>query len=335
MLLVQRSLFEATPADRRATLISLGVAFAFIVLLMVIAALSGRGRKNSVRPILVFVCGILAGLAGLSLYADTRPAVPGIVVDRSERIVRRDAFVEGEYRLHVEYAPPGHAEARTESVPAGLDLYDRYAEGDTVAVRFVDLGGVLEFVRLAERTTFSMIDPSMLLLPALLVFLLGGTALAVHVTGRGRLWLPGIVLACVLMLSAYSVGQMMLLLPVGEPAATATADVTSVSSHAARPRGNSRSVPVSFIQSIDIIEFEFTPPGRQDPIVAIDAVDTGSHEAVAGGAVAVAYRADRPRRVRLATARRSHAWKNTLHLWVLYFVVAPVLVWWMARPRRR
>jgi hypothetical protein len=249
--------------------------------------------------------------------------------------VRRDAVIEPEYRLFVEYTPPGWAEARTEQLTAGEDLFDRYADGDTVAVRFVDLGGVLEFGRLAERTTWSMIDPAMLVLPSLLVLLFAGTALAVRATGNGRLWIPGVVLTCVFMLSAHSIGQLILLLPVGGQAATAAARITDVSSHSSAPRGSSRSSPLPFIQPLDIVELEFTPPGRADPIVTIDVVDAGSHDAREGETAAIVYRTDRPRSARLENASRSHAWKNTLHLWVMYFVVAPLAVLWLARRSRR
>lgn len=331
LLVAQRSLFQATPAERHATLIALGIGLGFLVVLMGVAALSGRGRRNSVRPILVFVGGVLASLAALSLYTDSRPVVTGVVVDRGERIVRRDAVIEPEYRLSVEYTPPGWSESRTERLAAGEELFDRYAEGDTVAIRFVDLGGVLEFGRLAERTTWSMIDPALLVLPGLLVLLVAGTALAVRITGNGRLWIAGVVLACVLLLSAHSIGQLMLLLPVGEPTATATARVTYLSSYSAPPRGNSRSIPLPFMQPIDIVEMELTPPGATDPVEALDVVDAGSHDARVGDPVAVVYRAGRPRGARIENAGRSHAWKNTLHLWVLYFVVAPLVVLWMRR----
>ncbi len=65
------------------------------------------------------------------------------------------------------------------------------------------------------------------------------------------------------------------------------------------------------MQPFVVVELEFVPDGRTDPVVAVDMIDDGSLRAIERGVdVPIHYSAADPRWAQIDNATRTYYWKN-------------------------
>jgi hypothetical protein len=75
---------------------------------------------------------------------------------------------------------------------------------------------------------------------------------------------------------------------------------------------------------LELVELQFVPEGRTDPVVAVDRITAGSVPNLKeDDSVPITYQRDRPRIARMAGGKRDYGWANagTLAMpWVLGFL---------------
>jgi hypothetical protein len=65
-------------------------------------------------------------------------------------------------------------------------------------------------------------------------------------------------------------------------------------------------------QPVELVEFEFTPAGQSEPVVAAEKIDAGSLDITVGGRAQAQYDSKNPRSALLADAGHSYCWQNPL-----------------------
>lgn len=102
--------------------------------------------------------------------------------------------------------------------------------------------------------------------------------------------------------------------PLAQPVVDGTAEVRQVRDVTRAFVSGRRTGHIDAPQPWQLVELQFVPEGRTEPVIAIDGVDLGSVRGLTVGArVPIRYRADAPREARLHGAR-TYRWREWLEL---------------------
>jgi len=98
-------------------------------------------------------------IAGGSLYLDNSGVViPVKVVDKTENIhYRRNGNWDRTLSVQTEYHPPGEITPSTIQLGCDAETFDKLQIGQTVESHMLEIGEVIKFARLKDRSTFSLI----------------------------------------------------------------------------------------------------------------------------------------------------------------------------------
>jgi hypothetical protein len=301
------------PEEIRLTLTICGGLLVGLLMLWLIGRLLARGSRDSVWPTLLPFAGVLTLIGLVSLYLDTRPVVTGAVIAKSESVeTQPDGGWEYHFRPTVQYTRPDEAEPRREELTTDEETYDSLSVGDEVGVRYWNAGGLFDFARLSNRSTVQMVWDAgvqyfvLLVLACVLLGWLVGKATGKKATGI----IFGMAAFAAAVFSLQALGQLALMLPMGGHQIETEATVRSVSLYTKTRSSEQDDNPTTLIQPFDLVEVEFVPQGRAEPVVALDRIDTESYPLELGGTVPIVYRTDRPRQIQLAVGSHTYLWKN-------------------------
>jgi hypothetical protein len=320
-------LWQALPEDIRTTILIVAGVGAFLVALYLFGRLLTFRRRDSLLPLALVIGGLVVLAAGISLYLDAQPTLPGVVESKAERIVVDDEGAwSHELTVRVSYTRPDTGMVRSDDLRADPAVYDRVSAGDPVDVRFLHLGGLFSFARLSERSTLSMLF-SAGSNPALYI-------IAAFAGLMGLLWLlskrpearAGFLLAFLLLFALVMVVQFLPQWRAGRPLTgpqeTAVATVREID-RITQVGGGEDSDPEPLIQPLDLVQVAFVPAGWREPVLAADMVDADSLSLEKGGSVTVSYLMENPRTIRLEGGTRTYAWKNVV--WSVGMVAAVLI----------
>jgi hypothetical protein len=333
---------SSLPEELQVTLFICSGAAGFLFLLYLLGRLLAWRRRDSPLPFLMVLAGVLVMVAGVSLYLDRQPTIAGIVEGKRETIeIDDDGNWSHNLAVTVRYTRPGADQPQSGELTADPAIYDRVTIGDPVDIRFLHLGGWLTFTRLSERSTLSILLGARWGFYSLLTAVGLMALLWLSVTrSRHKMMVIPVFGAMVLFVFLVDYApQWRAAWPLTGPQATAVAAVHTVT-RITEVGGTDESPPETLVQPIDLVQVEFIPAGRRDPIKAADMIDAGSLPLESGGAVTVRYLLDQPRTVRLEGGARTFVWKNTL--WslammalLLLFLAITLLLSWFWPGRRR
>lgn len=271
--------------------------------------------------------GVLAITGSISLYLDRQPTISGTVESKTEEIdVDSDGNWSSVLTVRVTYTPPDAIEPTSRDLSADAAVYDRVSAGDPVDVRHLHLGGWFAFARLSDRSTLSILLGArawLLLLPLVVaVGLLLWMKTAVSKQGKWSVILAMGALTLFVFLVDYT-AQWRAAWPLAGPQTTAVATVRQVTRFT-EVGGSDESPPEPLVQPFDLVQVEFVPEERRDPVMAADIIDADSLVLETGGTATVYYLVNQPRTVRLEGGARTYVWKNTL--WSLATLMLLLLV---------
>lgn len=290
-----------------------------------------RRRRRRFSWLSLFYFVVTSGLLiGGSLWLDRRGELTTArVTAKQEEITVQQVAAGGWYRWHrlgVEFdtrdGSPGMA---TVTVPE--PRYDALHLGDTIQVRYLPFFPLL--ARAADQSTGLVARNSLVQFaadPFLIRLILWLVAGAAALFMAARIATPVIVLAG---LAWIALGLPFLFpAPSSLPPVTAesTARVTSVTlltkaparsasrtrSRVGRRAGDSvRRLAMPY----EVVQLRFTPEGRPDSVVAVDAVDSASVAGLAVGAIVpIAYDPAAPRQARMTLGNRTFRERNRYHM---------------------
>src|SRR5262249_16018219 len=148
-------------------------------------------------------------------------------------------------------------------------LYDQFHVGQSIPVHCVRLANLFLFTRLAQQTTLSVIPWNIVQIGVVLI----GAALIVWLWRKSRLY--GILTLVAWLVRLALIVVLPMVPPRGEEH-SASATVVKVNHFTQVVLSTRRSDHYDTPQPFDIVQFSFTPQGLSDPVVAVDAVDSGS-----------------------------------------------------------
>lgn len=310
------------------------VAIVLFVLLIGIGRVVGAiiGMKSGLFPVLFMLVAFVGIFYGGSLYMDAAgmPA-SGRVLKKSETVrIRQEGDWRQDFSATVRYrldgAEPGNEETPYDpgEINAALKLdaaqFDTLREQQLTPIRIVPLWQTISVVRLASISTRDLI-PLPWLFGGAAVVAFGALAWALrnHTLGCGFVVVVG-ALAVVAIPAAIIYQQWLAMENLAAKPLRATATVTSVeritridplpcrSGRCRRRIDTDFDVP----QQYDIVQFMFTPQGREDSVLGVDAADAGTFTGSKGSSVEVAYAPNTPRSAQLIGATHNHHWRNML-----------------------
>ena len=330
-------IFSLSQDEVAATIRVLLIALGLLAGLWILARLLFR-RDDFARTLFV-IGGLLVAMAALSLYLDTRPTIPGRVIGKREQIKQRSIGQNWSfgYLAEIEYAPPGSDKRRSQEVRTGERIYDQLIVGDSVELHYWQVGGVIELVRPAERTTLDVLMQSTDVQILLLVALAAGFCVLVGVVRKDAMAaLVAVAICCFLFLVLVEVLRGVRAMPVQGPQSVATVQrVTRIHKRGLGSSSTSAGRSMSLWQPIDVWLLQFRPEGAADSVIGFDMTDAFEHELQAGDSVEIVYDRDRPRHAQLVDAARTHWWKNALFPKGPGLLVLGLVAWYFARHARR
>lgn len=308
-----------------------------------------RLRRISFTVILWSLVGI-AILAGLVYMEWSRDTVEAMVVSRRERIVPN--LTGSSWERHTEVRARYIVENRFYERWTRVETrqYDQLTRGSSLTLRYVRVNPDWAHPEGETVVHWFLQDVDLLQVLTILV-LLGGLFLAVRQHRRQplhRWWLRprpllrrmllvgAILLWTQLVVASYSAPRLPAI-GVGERSVAGEARIRSVvtiTQLGGGHRENGNGLPIGLPQGFHRVELSFVPGGQVLPVIAVDEIDEGSAERLAGNSAPIHYDPDDPRNARLDAGTRSHQWKNPLiihgavSLLVLVVVLLPLGVRW-------
>jgi len=290
-------------------------------------------RRRRVSRLSLFYFLVTAGLLlGGSVWLDRKGELATARVTTKQEEIRVQQVASGGwyrwYRLGVEFdthdGAPGMA---TVTVPQAR--YDALHSGDTIRVRYFPFFPLL--ARAADQSTGLAVRDAALqrgadsFLSSLILWLVAGIA---------ALWIASRIATPVIVVAglAWIAVGLPFLFPAPPPLPPVTAETTArvsqitlVSKAPARSASRSRShvgwrsgdaarkLPMPY----EVVQLRFTPEGRTDSVVAVDAVDSASVAGLAIGAIVpIGYAPAAPREARMALGTRAFRERNRYHMLV-------------------
>jgi hypothetical protein len=103
-------------------------------------------------------------------------------------------------------------------------------------------------------------------------------------------------------------------------------------SHILQVGGSTRSRGMPAWQPFDVIEFEFVPEGRTEPVRAADSVDADSIPGLAQDKpVDIAYSTAHPHEARITVGTQRHEWKNNIEVFAPLGLIVAIFVFFRLR----
>jgi hypothetical protein len=308
-----------------------------------------RKRRSSRLSLMYFV--VLTGLLlGGSVWLDRQGQVVVATVDSKLEQVTVQHVPKGEwfrwYRVGVAFLTRDGAQGMA-TVEVPEEQFDELHRGDRLSIRYLPALPLL--ARTTDRLTAQVIwDVAVrsavddFVLPFLLWLGLGAMALwvasrlsTVAVFAIGAVWIA----AAFLMLFRPAPP----LRPVIAETSARVEAVTLVTKSPARGRARRRSIAGGgdavrrLAVPYQVVQLRLAVPGRQDSVLAVDAVDSASVPGLAVGATApVRYNPAAPREAQLAKATRTFRARNRYHFLIpiVGLGVLAVLAAWGVRTQR-
>lgn len=272
-----------------------------------------RAKVGNGLTVLAQVLTPVALFYGGSLYLDTAGVVARAEVTRKSENISYAPRIPGEWTRSfwatVRFsAGDGPHEA---ALWLGEAAFDALHTGDRLDIRYVR--EVPFIARPADDSTRSLIPWRVLT----------GAALAAAVSIA--LWLalrrrhPGLL--AVLAFAAICVGVVVWVFPTPwetplvEPVRATEAEVRQVRDITRSFVSGRSTGSIEAPQPWQLVELQFVPEGRDQPVTALDSVDVGSVPGLeAGRRVPIHYSAAAPRDVRLVGGRRTYRWREWMEL---------------------
>lgn len=268
-----------------------------------------------------------------SLYLDANGLeTKGSVVEKAEWIAEKYARTSRRLQVSLRYRPRGAEREETSTIDVGEDSFDALSRGAGVRLRYQPVSWMRALepwapaTRLAGQRTSDWLRAVM---PAdyvriLLSFALGMPLFVLWLRrGRRYFWF-------LLLYLAAAAGYW--LTPVSEPAPTGPTAATiakvryvhRIERILTTETGNRRSTPLQLIRPMELVELEFVPEGRTEPVVATDKITADTLPGLKqGGRVEITYQKDRPRVARMNGGKRDYGWTNLATVvmpWTLGFL---------------
>lgn len=289
---------------------------------------------------------LLAPVVGLPLWVEVgNQSAAGEVVGKREEIDVRRATWSRQLFLDVRYTPADSGLAEQATIAVDPELYDRMRVGAPTTVHYLpraDLRwlGALAGARLEGQPPYgqlrAMVGPDGVAWVAGIGVWLA--LLAIWWRWRSG-WLALILLLGLLGAAMYTVSDWPAPAPPGpQLQAQATVRDTHLIDRLSFGRRRRSSLNNEATQPYRVVELQFTPEGRADPVVAVDLVDEGSVPGLEnGGTLPIRYSVANPRWAQIEGAQRTYAWKNLTGYAVAALVILVVIVaaWAFTRLRRR
>lgn len=253
----------------------------------------------------------------------------GVVTGKVERISEKYAKASRTLEAAVRYTPRTGGAEETSTLELGEIAYDGLKRGSKVALRHQPARWLRRLEPWAPATRLSGQDSGDWIRAVVsrdtvrvLVTVLGGIPVFF-------LWLRGRRRFFWLFLLYLLLGAFYWLTPVSEAVPTGavrTARATVRHIHRIErilttESTRSRSSSLPLIRPMELVELEFVPEGRTEPVVAADKITAGSFPGLhQGGGVEVTYQKDRPRIARMRGGTRDYGWTNLATLampWVV------------------
>ncbi len=286
-------------------------------------------------PVALFYAG--------SLYLDTAGVVAAAQVQSKDESISYSSRIPGDWNRSF-WATVGFtsADGPTQAV-LWLDeaTFDGLRPGAALDVRYVTW--FPHIARPASDSTRSLV-PWRLLAPAGLVLAAGAT-LWLLLRRRAPVLMGLTFFAAIAGSVVWWVFPTPWETPLEEPVVTAQAEVRGVRTETRSFLSGRTTGAVEAPQPWDVVELNFVPEGRDQPVVAVDSVDVGSVPTLKlGSRVAVRYNAGNPRDARLP-GTRTYRWREWLELGKYLALVVVMLggvlllsrlagMWWMRVKRR-
>ncbi|MBV9788255.1 MAG: hypothetical protein JOZ51_08785, partial [Chloroflexi bacterium] len=271
----------------------------------------------------------------------TGEVAPGAVVAKREVIRKITTSWERNLYLDVRYQPRGATEPEITALAVDVSTYDRFRVGDETEVRYTPHPllrrlSPIGFTRMEDQSSLA--------------------ALVARFGSSMSVWLAGVVLwfvlwfvwsklrSSLLMWVLVLSGIAGILFSISDWPEPTPGDLISGSATIRNIRrvdvileGRRRS-DTEAIQPYDIVELSFVPPGRADPVVAVDMLDAESVPNLAEEVtVPIRYSAQNPRWAQIEGGSRTFYWKNLLFIVAIVLGLLGIVVvsWLFNRSRRR
>lgn len=258
----------------------------------------------------IWLALLLGGIPAYSLYLDFAGIlISGKVYLKRESISVREDDWTRDLSVTATYQPAGELIPSYASAKVDPDTYDRLRIGSPVTIRYLSSRGLRQFplivsARFADQWTFSLPKDRYAGVIRAIVLLLGIVTLAVlwrkaHINAAGWLLIPYVPFVfCALMMPRAEPGP-------AAPKRTARATVNQLT-EVTEILATSESSGVEATQPYQIVELQFVPEGRTEPVIGVDKIDSGSIPGLTKGKVVdIDYQADRPRTVLMRGGTRT------------------------------
>ena len=296
---------------------------------------------------IALVLGLLFGaFFGTALYVDVAGiTAPGTITEKRETI--RHTSTGGWVRdltLLVRYQPRDESLTRLTDIRTNQATYDRLHVGSTVPIKYAPSRAlrdllILPATQLADQSTLDwlLLQYNTSTLRNVGLALLGVVLFCfwlITPAGKSSRWraVPLLIWGIVMMFFAL---RPTLIPAPAVPQRQATAIVKNVDRITLARRTSRSSLRYysrTLLQPYDFVQLEWTPPGMDVPVQAVDEIDPDSiADLEVGSTMAISYPENDPRAARLVGGTRSHHWINyftlpvnlaiLFGLWLLWKVI--------------
>lgn len=278
-------------------------------------------RRRYSRLTLFYALVTFGALVGTSVWLDRRgEPVTAVVSGKSEEITVTHA-PQGEWDRHYRVAAEFDADGAPglATVTVDRERYDALRPGDSLQIRYLPAFPLL--ARTPDRSTATVArEAAQRVLGSRLLWWIGAGALAMVVAAR--LGTVPIVLVGLVWIAAGFVlllGRKTVTMPAGVETTARVSGVTLVAKSPARRTPRRRRAfrsesTTRLAVPYQVIRLQVPVPGRQDSLLAVDAVDSGSVAGLAVGALLrVRHPAQDARAARLVAGTRTFLDRNRYH----------------------
>jgi hypothetical protein len=267
-----------------------------------------------------------------SLYLDAKGLpTTAHVTDKIESVDERYTKTERTLKIGLRYIPRGAQTEEASIIETDAQTFDGLQRGSAVDLRYQPVSWLRKLepwspaTRIAGQNTWDWLRARVSSLTIrMLVTILGSLAFFV-------LWLRirrkffWVLVVYILAVAFYWLS------PVSEPAPVGITHATNARvrkihkiEYIMTSEYRSTSQKLQLLRPMELLELEFVPEGRMDPVIATDTITAGTLPGLSEGkSVEIVYQADRPRIARMQGGQRDYAWTNLATL-VLPWVVGPL-----------
>jgi hypothetical protein len=290
---------------------------------------------------LAFFALLLTPILGPPIYVEmSGRSASGTVIAKRETIAPLSEIWSRRLLVDVRYLATDVEEEETITIGVHAATYDQMRVGDEVQLRYMPNATLRQIGNIASARLES--QPPMGSFMALLGDRLASLLIAIGIwVALLLIWVKSHIGVLVPVLAFSMIGGVIYIgsgwpapAPPGEMlAGNATVrDLKRIE----RVWGGRRTSAEDAVQPFMVVELEFVPTGRVDPVVAVDMVDDSSVRALERGVdVPIHYSAADPRWAQLDNAARTYYWKNLRTFGIIGLIIFVLLLFgWLRRPGR-